>query len=389
MEHLSDWKSILFVEVRFHPNQHPIVEELLERGHEVEFLSLRKQKAETYSSLHPDFVRYSALFRLFYSLLRGKRSSEQIHETSDTFVHKYGVPKLGWYYRYLSRADPDLIVLKGYNVITYCTILIANRIGADLLFYDQDPVYGSLEQSKSRSIAVRLQETVCRKPFVRFSPVRGEETGAKAHENAYYLPFVARPDPAARSRSYVPDGTVRVLMIGKFTSPRKNHKQLVRIMEDLDKFYDVQLTLIGQLENPDHEYFTTLRQLVSKSDMDERIDVRPNLSYEEVQEAYLEHDLYVLPSERERAAVSHLEAMAHGLPVICSETNGTSCYVEPGGNGYLVTPGDDQALREKIELLLEESTIQEFGARSYELAESTYSGQAFYKRFENMIRENF
>ena len=47
-----------------------------------------------------------------------------------------------------------------------------------------------------------------------------------------------------------------------------------------------------------------------------------------------------LPSSDEPAAVSHLEAMSHSLPVICSDSNGTRCYIRQGENGYVFRTGD-------------------------------------------------
>ena len=38
--------------------------------------------------------------------------------------------------------------------------------------------------------------------------------------------------------------------------------------------------------------------------------------------------------------MSVLEAMAHSLPVICSDSNGTQCYIRPGENGYVFGTDD-------------------------------------------------
>jgi glycosyltransferase involved in cell wall biosynthesis len=178
-------------------------------------------------------------------------------------------------------------------------------------------------------------------------------------------------------------------MVGKFTSPRKNHIPLIKAVERLADTHDVQLTLIGELEEPDHDYFARIQRKIANSDIKDAINIRANLRYDAVQQAYLEHDIYVLPSARERAAVSHLEAMAHGLPVICSATNGTSCYVNPGENGYLITPGDREELQAQIERLLVNNRLREFGKNSYELVETTYSGEQFYEKLRTILQENF
>ena len=80
------------------------------------------------------------------------------------------------------------------------------------------------------------------------------------------------------------------------------------------------------------------------------------------------HDLFVLASRDEPAAVSHLEAMAHSLPVVCSDANGTSCYVRHGENGFIFRSGDIDDLTACIERVIKDREhLLEMGRRSYEL----------------------
>ena len=58
----------------------------------------------------------------------------------------------------------------------------------------------------------------------------------------------------------------------------------------------------------------------------------------DVAELYKCADLYVLPSIREGLNVSVMEALASGLPVICSKIRGNIDMVHDGVNGYLFEP---------------------------------------------------
>ena len=58
------------------------------------------------------------------------------------------------------------------------------------------------------------------------------------------------------------------------------------------------------------------------------------------------------PAENEPAAVSHLEAMSHSLPAICSDSNGTQCYIRPGENGYIFKTDDLEDLVECMERII-------------------------------------
>jgi glycosyltransferase involved in cell wall biosynthesis len=50
--------------------------------------------------------------------------------------------------------------------------------------------------------------------------------------------------------------------------------------------------------------------------------------------------------------IVYLEAMAFGLPVLAANVGAAPELITPGVNGYLVSPADDAALAQQIDLLL-------------------------------------
>jgi glycosyltransferase involved in cell wall biosynthesis len=66
----------------------------------------------------------------------------------------------------------------------------------------------------------------------------------------------------------------------------------------------------------------------------------------EVSTWYRNADLFVLPTHSDGFALTQLEAMAHGLPVITTRRCGS--VVQPGVNGWLIEPGSPQQLAEVI-----------------------------------------
>jgi len=66
---------------------------------------------------------------------------------------------------------------------------------------------------------------------------------------------------------------------------------------------------------------------------------------------YDQADVFVLPTHSDGFALTQLEAMAHGLPVIATPCCGD--VVEEGVNGWLVPAGDPQALAERMRWIAE------------------------------------
>ena len=99
---------------------------------------------------------------------------------------------------------------------------------------------------------------------------------------------------------------------------------------------------------------------------------------------YRNANLFVLPSLYETFGLVILEAMASGLPVIATKVGGVPTLIKDGYNGYLVSPGDSNALAEEIiRLLSSHSLYKRMSKHNIETAKH-YS----WKRIVNSI-ENF
>ncbi len=68
-------------------------------------------------------------------------------------------------------------------------------------------------------------------------------------------------------------------------------------------------------------------------------------------------DLFVFPSFHEGMPVAALEAMACGLPLICSKIRGNVDIVKDGFNGFLFELNDTTSLAKKMELLIKDEKL--------------------------------
>jgi N-acetyl-alpha-D-glucosaminyl L-malate synthase BshA len=63
-------------------------------------------------------------------------------------------------------------------------------------------------------------------------------------------------------------------------------------------------------------------------------------------------DLMLMPSNAESFGLAALEAMACGVPVVATAAGGFPEFIEHGTHGFLLNPGDVEAMTEKALLLL-------------------------------------
>lgn len=69
-------------------------------------------------------------------------------------------------------------------------------------------------------------------------------------------------------------------------------------------------------------------------------------------------DVFVLSSDYEGNPLSVLEAMASGLPIVCTAVGGVPNLYETGKEGFLVPPGDTQGLAKSMHSLLKYDEVR-------------------------------
>ena len=343
----------VFTAPRYHTNQHFSMKALLDAGHEVSFLALRRGRSEVYDVLDPMVLGESWVTRVL-----GRES--------------LSMPPMLRFLKELWRLKPDTVVvrnpLSAYGALSF---LAARLLGSTVVFYSQTPAYRKL--SPRRRIIRMIPAWIARARWI--TPVLGDpDKHALALGILRYVPFAMEPQTAPEHRRWFRDDRINIICVGKFME-RKNHLLFLQAVWKLAQHHDVQATIVGECVGEDAEaLLTELRGCTEELDLNERVCFKTNLSYWEVQREYAEHDLFVLPSSDEPAAVSHLEAMSHSLPVICSDTNGTQCYIRPCENGYIFRSADVDDLERCMErVVTDRSTLVDMGARSYDLVISDHS----------------
>lgn len=130
-----------------------------------------------------------------------------------------------------------------------------------------------------------------------------------------------------------------------------------------------QLVLLG-----DGTQRTGLERAAAAAGLGGSVQMPGRVSDAELHAWYDAANLFVHPSLYEGSSIVTLEAMAHRLPVVATTSGGLPDKVRPGENGWLVEPGDAEALSGALESALSDpARLQEMGRRSRAIIDGEFA----------------
>jgi glycosyltransferase involved in cell wall biosynthesis len=198
-----------------------------------------------------------------------------------------------------------------------------------------------------------------------------------------YLPMCIDVRRFTRRFQWDATPTLQIIMVAK-AQRRKNIQLLIQAVSQihsLNKKPVVHLTIVGVTANRPGRAseYGRLNRLIEKLQLKDSVTFIDYLPYEQMQALYSHFDLLVLPAVSEPLGYSVLEAMAAGLPVICSKDAGSASYIIDKQNGYIVEPNSQHALVEAIRLFLFSNggknveKLRQFGQASHTIAATIHT----------------
>jgi UDP-glucose:(heptosyl)LPS alpha-1,3-glucosyltransferase len=111
-------------------------------------------------------------------------------------------------------------------------------------------------------------------------------------------------------------------------------------------------------------------------------------STNEPEKYYGASDFLVHPTFYDACSLTVLEALASGLPVITTHSNGAGGIITQGQEGFVISdPRDDQVLVEKISFFLNHEKVERASIAARHLAES-YSLEKNWREMKNIFQKN-
>ena len=172
-----------------------------------------------------------------------------------------------------------------------------------------------------------------------------------------------------------------IISVGQI-SVRKGSIYLLKAFEDLN-LDNSKLILVGNIENDlkDHlEPFLSNPNIIFKS----------HVKQTKLSDLYNNSHLFVTTSLEEGLAMVQPQAMACGLPIICTTNSGGAEIVDEGTNGFICPIRDVDYLKNKISFFYyNRDKLKNFSENSYKKAREVLSwdnySQKVYEEYKKLI----
>jgi glycosyltransferase involved in cell wall biosynthesis len=163
--------------------------------------------------------------------------------------------------------------------------------------------------------------------------------------------FVVEPgtDRAQLARGST-GGPLHLLCVASLT-PRKGHENLFRALASI-AYRGWRLTCVGSLDRP-ADMAEHLRTLARTLGLEDHIAFVGEADGSRLEAHYESADVFVLPTLYEGYGMVVAEALAHGIPVISTNTGAIADLVGDDA-GIVVSPGDVKALANALSRVLDE-----------------------------------
>ena len=239
--------------------------------------------------------------------------------------------------------------------------------GAKLFYTPHGMSFYKGSSLKSQLIYRPIEKWICKKMDGNLAiNVEEYETVLKWKQSSAYLTHgiglnVQRIQTVTRNRESilnelgVPQDAKVILSIGELDE-NKNHITVINALAELNSnnaYY--MICGVGDKE-------VYLKEQAEKKGLGKRVIL---CGYRrDIPDIINAADIFVFPSKHEGLPVSLMEAMAGGLPIICSDIRGNRDLIRNEENGYLFNPTNVGELKEKLQKLLNNSeTRKEFGIK--------------------------
>jgi len=220
----------------------------------------------------------------------------------------------------------------------------------------------------------------------------GYEESKKYFKDVFYIPIAINYFRFKTRHYNTKSDTLTLIYVAKFQK-RKNIDVLMEALKIIEDKHGIKtrLKIIAIRDRDDDKEYKRTRENVEKLRLKNRVSILTDVDNQNMNGQYNSADIFVFPATSEPLGFSLVEAMASGLPVVCSDEVGTKCYIKEGFNGYVIKAGSAEEIAKCLLQFIEGrkinwSKISRFGRNSRVLIEREHAPEVFLKRFKSMLK---
>ena len=152
-----------------------------------------------------------------------------------------------------------------------------------------------------------------------------------------------------REEFKISNGDILIGMMARF-SPGKGHEEFLKAASELNKEYgNLKFIVVGEASRGENEYAELIKKRASDLKLHNLIFAGFRSDTPDVLAAM---NIFVFPSHNEAFGIALAEAMAMGLPSVCSDSDGILDIAVNGETSLLFKVKDSNDLKEKIKVLI-------------------------------------
>jgi glycosyltransferase involved in cell wall biosynthesis len=176
-------------------------------------------------------------------------------------------------------------------------------------------------------------------------------------------------------------GPLKIIFVGNLI-PRKELHTLLAALATLPRA-DWRLKVAGSL-TADPGCAGAIRRQIEAAGLAGQVSLLGTLTVPELAAAMMDSHLLAVPSSYEGFGIAYLEGMGFGLPAIAGARGAAREIIKPGLNGFLVPPGNAEALAGFISLLAKDrERLTSMSLAAYQ----SFTAHPTWRESAGMVRE--
>ena len=185
--------------------------------------------------------------------------------------------------------------------------------------------------------------------------------------------YVPAPDKLAAWQALGFGGKYGIGILGRVRKQKGVHLFVEGCISVLDKYPDYNAVIVGAISGSNKEFVNQLKDKIKVAGLSERITFTDELPFEQIPKIFSALSLVCALSDNEGFGLTVLEAMSSGAAVLATQAGAWEDIIRPGVDGYIVPVNDQQAVTEKMDLLLSDTdTLLELGRNGRANVEQQY-----------------